>query len=46
MYEWEEQKLVAEAIKKQGELTKKEKERLEQVHKQEESQRAFKEWLK
>ena len=35
MYEWEERKLVAEALKKQEELRKKEHERLEKEHKQE-----------
>ena len=46
MYEWEERKLVTEALKKQEELRKKEHERLEKEHKQEKCQRAFKEWLK
>ena len=46
MYEWEERKLVTEALKKQEELRKKEHERLEKEHKQEKCQRAFKEGLK
>ena len=46
MYEWEERKLVTEALKRQEELRKKQHERLEKEHKYEKCQRAFKDWLK
>lgn len=46
MFEWEERKLVTEALKKQQELRIKETERLHKETKQEKSYRAFKDWLK
>ena len=46
MYEWEEGKLVQEALKKQAELREKETERLQKEIKQEKGYKAFKDWLK
>lgn len=46
MYEWEERKLVTEALKKQEELRKRERARLEKETKHEKGYRAFKVWLK
>ena len=46
MYEWEERKVLLEAIKKEEELKAKEKERLEKKVRTEKSYQAFKEWLK
>jgi len=46
MYEWEEQKLVGEALKKQQMLREKETERLHKEIKQEKGYKAFKDWLK
>ncbi len=46
MYEWEERKLVSEALKKQHELREKEQERLHKEIKQEKGYKAFKHWLK
>ena len=46
MYEWEERKLVTEALKKQHELREKEHERLQKEIKQEKGYKAFKGWLK
>jgi hypothetical protein len=46
MYEWEERKLVQEALEKEREMRKREKERLEKMTKKERSYNTFKEWLK
>lgn len=46
MYEWEDKKLVQEALTKEMELRKKEKERLAKNITKEKSYGAFKEWLK
>lgn len=46
MYEWEERKLVQEALDKEQELRKKEKERLYKQIKKEKGYGTFKEWLK
>ena len=46
MFEWEERKLVSEALKKQQQLREKEQERLQKEIKQEKGYRAFKDWLK
>ena len=46
MYEWEEQKLVGEALRKQHMLREKETERLHKEIKQEKGYKAFKDWLK
>ena len=46
MYEWEDKKLVQEALAKEMELRKKEKERLAKNITKEKSYGAFKEWLK
>lgn len=46
MFEWEERKLVTEALKKQQQLREKEQERLQKEIKQEKGYRAFKDWLK
>ena len=46
MFEWEERKLVSEALKKQQQLREKEQERLHKEIKQEKGYRAFKDWLK
>ena len=46
MHEWEEQKLVSEALSKQHKLREKETERLHKEIKQEKGYKAFKDWLK
>ena len=46
MHEWEERKLVTEALKKQQQLREKEEERLAKVTKMENGYREFKKWLK
>ena len=46
MYEWEEQKLVSEALRKQQQLREKETERLHKEIKTEKGYKAFKDWLK
>ena len=46
MYEWEEQKLVSEALRKQQMLREKETERLHKEIKTEKGYKAFKDWLK
>jgi len=46
MYEWEESKVISEAIKKEEELKIKERERLEKELRKEKSYMAFKDWLK
>jgi len=46
MYDWEERKLVQEALDKEQELRKKEKDRLIKQIKKEKSYGTFKEWLK
>ena len=46
MYEWEERKLVTQALDKQQQLRKKEAERLHKEIKQEKGYKAFKDWLK
>ena len=46
MYDWEEDKLIAEAKKKEAELIKKEREHLEKEHKRVKGKQAFKHWLK
>lgn len=46
MYEWEERKLVQEALEKEREMRKREKDRLEKMTKKERSYNTFKEWLK
>lgn len=46
MCEWEERKLVTEALKKQQQLREKEDEKLKKYIKQEKAYKAFKDWLK
>lgn len=46
MYEWEQRKLVTEAIEKEAELQRKEKARMEKEVQKERSYAEFKKWLK
>lgn len=46
MYEWEERKLVQQALDKEDQLRSKEKERLIKQMQKEKSYSVFKEWLK
>ena len=46
MHEWEEHKLVGEALKKQQQLREKELQRLEKAKQQEKGYMVFKHWLK
>lgn len=46
MFEWEERKLVQQALEKEDQLRQKEKERLTKQMQKEKSYSVFKEWLK